>query len=196
MRLTRRLTRRLGRRHPLLLSGCLTPHPLLLSGQRYRDEVVVRLAVEEIALHDGARGDHADDVALHEVWVLGIGLLADGHFVAGLEEPAQIAVHGVVGDAGHGDALVLAHVAAGQGDAEHSCGDAGIVIEGLVEVAEAEEQQGVRVLLLDAEVLAAQGGLGHGRAASWTQSRMTDFSVRQSTFRRSRGVGSLSASSK
>ena len=63
----------------------------------------------------------------------------------------------MVRDSGHGKALALAHRTGGQNDFQFPRGDAGVLVEGLVEVAQPEEDDGVGVLALDAEVLLADG---------------------------------------
>lgn len=132
-------------------------------------EIVVGLLVEEVALDDGAGGDDADDLALDEA--LGGGgvahLLAEGDLVALRDELREVAIDGVVRDAGERDAEALAHRLGGEGDVELARAEFGVVVEGLVEVAEAEEDDGVWVAALDVEVLAADGGEGvHGGECS------------------------------
>ncbi|MEA2586221.1 MAG: hypothetical protein QOF33_4306, partial [Thermomicrobiales bacterium] len=108
-------------------------------------------------VEDGAGSDDAGDLALDETAALGrlADLVADGDFVAGGDEAGDVAFDGVVGDAGEGDALALAHLAAGEDDVEDLGGDLGVALEGLVEVAEAEEEDRVWEPRLDLEVLAA-----------------------------------------
>ena len=85
-------------------------------------------------------------------------LLADGHLVAAVDEPGQVVVQGMVGYAGHGDAVPLAHLPGGQGDLQLPGDQPGILVEGLVEIAQPEEDDGLRVALFHPEVLAADGG--------------------------------------
>ena len=125
-------------------------------------EVVVPLFVEDRLLDEGAGGDDADDGAVDEaLGLLGIlGLLADGDAVAGLEQAVDVGRARVVGDAGHRDAAV-ALGAGGEHDAEHARGGLRVLVEHLVEVAEAEEEDLVRVLRLDGGILLHQRS-GHG----------------------------------
>ena len=131
-----------------------------------RDEVVGPL-VQQARLHHRPRRDDAHDVALDEPGAgRGVAdLLADGHLVAAPDEPRQVALERVRGHAGHGHALSLAHVAARQHDVELRRRRARVLVEGLVEVAEPEEDDGVGVARLHLEVLPAQGGHG-GRSGT------------------------------
>ena len=71
----------------------------------------------------------------------------------------------MVRDAGEGYLIALAHLPRGQHNFQLSGGDAGVLVEGLIEVAEAEEDDGVGVLLFNAKILAADGGdiIFHGK---------------------------------
>src|SRR5205814_2894605 len=101
------------------------------------------------------RRDDAHHRALHGSLRGGrIGqLLADGDALALAYEPGEVAVHGVKRHAGHGDRLAGRLPARGEGDVEERRSAAGIVVEQLVEIAHAVEEQHVRVLTLDAQVL-------------------------------------------
>ncbi len=119
-------------------------------------DVVGLAALQHGAVHR-PRGDDADDVPLDQA--LGGGrvlrLLADGHLIALGDQAADIAVTGVVGDAAHGCALILrlAAVPAGQGQIQLLADQLCILVEHLVEVAQAEKEDGVLVLFLDFQVL-------------------------------------------
>ena len=123
-----------------------------------RDEVVGPL-VQQARLHDRPRRDDAHDVALDQPGAChGVAdLLADGHLVAAADEPRQVALQRVRWHAGHGHSLSLAHVAARQHDVELRRRRARVLVEGLVEIAEPEEDDGVGVARLHLEVLPAQG---------------------------------------
>ena len=137
-------------------------------------EEVAGLVVQAGGVDDGAGGDHPDDVPLHQA--LGGGrvlhLLADGHLVALGDEAGDVGLAGVVGDAAHGDLLlrrllVLAVVPAGEGQVQLPGGQAGIVGEHLVEIAQAEKQDGIRVVPLDLQILFHHGGqFRHGGVTS------------------------------
>ena len=132
--------------------------------QIHAAQVVAALGAEAGLVDDGARGDDADDVPLHQP--LGGGgvlrLLADGHLVALGNEAGDVGVGGVVGDAAHGDLVVeglgLVLVAGGEGKIQLTGRRAGVGAEHLVEVAQTEKQDGVGILLLDLHILAHHGG--------------------------------------
>ncbi len=125
------------------------------------------LGVVGLDLDGRARRQDLDDLPLDDA--LGrprvLDLLADGDLVAEAEELREVGVDGVEGDAAHGDLLP-----GGQGQAEERGGRLGVLVEHLVEIAQPEEEEGVLVLRLDAEVLLhhrGQGGVvGHRRAPS------------------------------
>ena len=128
-------------------------------------EKVAGLVIEARGVNDGAGGDHPDDVPLDQA--LGGGgvlhLLADGHLVALGDEAGDVGLAGVVGDAAHGHPLllglgVLAVVPGSQGQVQFLGRQLGVVGEHLVEVAQAEEQDRVRVVLLNFQILLHHGG--------------------------------------
>ena len=99
-------------------------------------------------------------------------LLADRDLVPGRDQAGDVALGGVVGDAGHRHALALAHLAAGQDDVEHSGRDLGVLLERFVEVAEPEKEDRVGKALLDLQILAPQrnhrrNGLGLHCVGHW-----------------------------
>ena len=113
--------------------------------------------VDERAGREDA-GDGAIDDALGFLRVL--DLVADGDAMALGDEAGEVVLRGVVGDPGHGDALGPL----GERDAQGLVGDFGVLVEELVEVAHAEEEEAVRVALLEGLVLAHRRGvalLGH-----------------------------------
>jgi hypothetical protein len=63
----------------------------------------------------------------------------------------------VIGNAGQGEPLPFPQLARGQRNAQNWGDPLGILAEGLVEIAEAEEDDGVRVLALDLQVLVEDG---------------------------------------
>ncbi len=79
--------------------------------------------------------------------------------MSGLDELRQVVVDRVVGDAGQGDAVSRSHLSSGQHNIADGGEDFGVVIERLVEIAEAEEDDRVGVLLFDLQVLPPQGGI-------------------------------------
>src|SRR5690606_4123433 len=83
-------------------------------------------------------------------------LLCRSHAVAGLDEPREVLVEGVVGEPGQRGLLGGAVAAARQRDAEDVGDDDGVLLERLVEVAHAEEEDGAGVAVLDLPVLPHQ----------------------------------------
>ena len=85
-------------------------------------------------------GEDAGDLAFDEFAGFGFGgLFGDGDAFAGLEQPGEVALGGVVGHAAHRGAAAF-----GEGDVEDGRGGFGVLEEHLVEIAEAEEQDDVR----------------------------------------------------
>ena len=78
--------------------------------------------------------------------------------MAELGQLAEVAPRRVVRDAAHGDRIFLPLVARGERQVEDARRVDRVVVEHLVEVAEPEEHDGVRVPRLDVEVLAHQRG--------------------------------------
>ncbi len=109
-----------------------------------------------------------DDFAADDLFA-GAGLLhlfADGDFEAGADEAGDVNFRRRGRDAAHGHGLARFAVAGGEGDLQFARGDDGVFVEEFVEIAQAEEQQGVRVALLDRMILLHQrgGGFGHSFA--------------------------------
>ena len=139
-------------------------HARLIFAQADRCDVVLLLFFEHVALEHRARRDDAGDGALHQP--LGqrrVGhLFADGDLVALLDQLLHVHVHRVIGHAAHGRALGQAAVLAREGQLQLPGRQLCVVEEHLVEVAQAEEQDGVRILLLHIEIL-----LHHWRHGHW-----------------------------
>ena len=126
---------------------------------------VAGLVIQAGGVDDGAGRHHPDDVPLDKALCRGrvLHLLADGHLVALGDEPGDVGLAGVVGDAAHGDLLlrrlgVLAVVPGGQCQVQFPGRKAGIVVEHLVKIAQPEEQDGIRIVLFDLQVLLHHGG--------------------------------------
>ena len=119
----------------------------------------VRLFGAEGGVGVGARGEDACDFASDEFFgELGIfDLLTESDAVALAEETLDVLLGGVVGDAAHG--LLSFAVARGEGELQLARGDDGVLVEELIEVADADEHQAVGVGLLGGEVLAHGGRL-------------------------------------
>ncbi len=131
-------------------------------------QVVVGISGEQTGFHQRAGGHHPHHLAGHQpANGFRAHLFGDGDVVALADEFADVVFHGVMGDARHGDAHALRHVARGEHNFQFAGDDFGIGIEGFVEIPQAEEEDCLRVLAFDLQVLAADGRdfgffLGHG----------------------------------
>ncbi|KAF5032626.1 hypothetical protein DSECCO2_615280 [anaerobic digester metagenome] len=142
---------------------------LLVLVPEQRAQIIVALGVEVGVLHHRAGGQHAGDGALDQP--LGLArvfyLVAQGHLEALFQQLGDVPFHRMVGHAAHGHAQVGVGVAAGEGDLQFARRRFRIVEEHFVEVAHAVEQQRIRMILLDAQVLLEHGGelrrIGAGR---------------------------------
>ncbi len=123
----------------------------------HRHQIVVAVFVQHGGLGDGAFGHHLAHFPLHQALAGLAHLFRHRDLVAGLHQLGQIALDAVVGHAGQGHPLIVAHRPAGQHHITHLRDDLGVLIEGLIEVAEAEKEDAVRVLFLDRQILAAHG---------------------------------------
>jgi len=146
------------------------PVVMLISLRVDGQQVVVAALGQQTRLNHGAGGDHAGDLAGDEaVDRRGADLLADGDVVAFFDQAGYVVLGGMVRDAGHRDALVLGYRAAGQHQVKLTGGDLGVLVERLVKIAQAEEDDRIRELALDVQVLAAHRGdvcLGHRLASA------------------------------
>ncbi len=114
------------------------------------------LRLQEQLLHDRSRGQDPRDLALDQLFgVAGVfHLFADGDLVPLFHEPGDVAVDGMVGDPAHGDgSAALVPVARGEGDFQVAGRLDGVLVEHLVEIAQAEKDQLVGVAPLDLVVL-------------------------------------------
>ena len=136
-----------------------------------RRQVVVGPLVEEVGLDDRARGDDAHHLAVHQGAALRrlADLLADSDLVAFADKLSQVAIERVMREARQRHAHALAHRPRGEDDLQLARHELGVLVERLVEVAQPEEDDGLREAALDLQVLAAQGR-GHGlpsRVSGW-----------------------------
>jgi hypothetical protein len=86
-------------------------------------------------------------------------LLANRHRLAQPHQLGQIVLGGVIRHACHRDGLPRRLTALRERDVQQSRGLARVIVEKLVEVAHAEEQQHVRMCCLRREVLAHKWGM-------------------------------------
>ena len=116
---------------------------------------VIAVAVQQFVVH-GHTGCYefrhpAFYDALGEFWVF--QLVADRHPIAGLDELVQVGVEGVMRKAGQFGGCRVSVVPFGQRNAQHRRRAYGIFAKGFVEITHPEEQDGIRVALLDRLVL-------------------------------------------
>ena len=123
-------------------------------------QVVVPAGVEQPVLGEGAGGDDPHHRAPHQRLAAaapGLGgvldLVADGDAIALANQPLQVGLGVVRRHPGHGDVRAAVLAAARQGDVEGGRRGGGVLEEHLVEIAHSVEEQAVRVLALDGEVL-------------------------------------------
>ena len=145
--------------------------------RRHGRQEIALARIQQGIVGDGAGRDDPRHLAADQPFgQLGVfDLFADGRPHPGGDQLAQVAFQLVIGKAGHGDG-VFALLAAGQRQIEHAGGRLGVVVEHLVEVAHAKQQQRVgtrplRFLILlhhggdgHAAMLTTEGGRGKGRA--------------------------------
>ena len=146
-----------ARKSPVVTSRNARPKPPRASPDD-GGHVAGRARIQRLLVEDHARRDDADDVALddalHRPRIL--ELLAHRDPVAELGQLHQVRPHRVVRDAAHGDGIFLALVARGQREVEDARDVDRVLVEHLVEVAQPEEDDRVRVPRLDVQVLAHQ----------------------------------------
>ena len=125
-------------------------------------DVVVFPLLQHGGVDEGAGGDDADDVPVHQPLGQGrvLGLLADGHLVALGDEAGDVALAGVVGHAAHGGALLrgLVPVPGGERQVQLPGDQLGVLVEHLIKIPQPEEEDGVGIPLLHLQVLAHHGG--------------------------------------
>ena len=126
---------------------------LLRDGDRSEPE---RLAGLERVLVDQRPGrDQPHDLAPHQLLSRtgNLHLIADGHLVPGGDQAGDVPSRRVMWDSRHGNPI-FSLGAGRQRDAEQLRGEAGVVVEELVEVAEPEEEERIARLRLGLVVLA------------------------------------------
>ncbi|MEX0734366.1 MAG: hypothetical protein WD944_04870 [Steroidobacteraceae bacterium] len=121
----------------------------------YRGEQVVPLRVEERVVGHGPGRHDAHDLARDRPLALAdlAGLLADRDGLALPDEAREIAVELVHGNARHRNGRAVGFTSLRQDDVEKPRAAARVVVEELVEIPHAIEQEDVRMLGLDAQIL-------------------------------------------
>src|SRR6267378_192257 len=132
-------------------------------------EEIVFAGIKESDIGGGARGDDTHDFATDELfaWAGLLHLIADRDLESGADQARDVAFRGVVRNAAHGNGLTLFAVARGESDLKLARGDDRVFVEQFVEIAQAEEQQGVRIPRLDGVIL------HHQRCCRLAHSRVT-----------------------
>ncbi len=141
-------------------------------GLRQGEQDVIGFFVEQLRVGQRPRGDDPRDLAVDRT--LGsrriADLLADRHRLAEAHQLGEVLVHRVIRHARHLDRRARRCAARGEREIEQPRGALRVVVEHLVEVAHAVEQQDVRVLRLQAQVLLhhgrGTGKIGRGRLIS------------------------------
>ena len=136
--------------------------------------VVVAVILKHAALNDGTWRHHPDDIPFDQA--LGGGrvlhLLADGYLIALGNQPGHIGLVAVERHAAHGSPLFLAALLAGQGQIQFPGSRDGVVIEHLIEIADAIKEDLILMLLFDIQILFHHGRqIRHGiPLLSWMRS--------------------------
>jgi hypothetical protein len=126
----------------------------------YCKQQIVALVIEQRRIRQRAGRDDARDLAFDRAFrgIRVTDLLADRNRLAELDELGEVLFDGVIGHACHLDRFACGSATRGQRDIEQARSVLRVVEEKLVEVAHAVEDEHVRMLCLDAQVL-----LHHGR---------------------------------
>ena len=84
--------------------------------------------------------------------------------IAFFDEARQVIFDGMIGNAGQRGAQTLSNRAGGQDDIQFTRSNFGILVEGFVKIAQAEEQERIWILSFDFQILLADGSdiVGHG----------------------------------
>ena len=124
------------------------------------EQEIVLAGREDVRVGNRSRCDDASHLAFHELhsFLDGLHLIANGNLVSLAQQPRDVAVCGVIGNSAHGNGIVAVFVASGKRNFQFARGSYGVIEEEFVEIAQPEEQQGIRSLLLDGVVLPHHGG--------------------------------------
>ena len=132
-----------------------------VTAQVDRRQVRGPFRIQQGVFGERSRGDDAHDFPGYRALARpGIAnLLADGHGFTQAHESAKVVVHRAHGYTRHGYGLAAGLPAAGQCDVHQFGAPAGVVVEEFVEIAHPVEQQHIRMLGLDTQVLLHHGGV-------------------------------------
>ena len=152
-------------------------------------EEVVLFAFDKVG-GGGAGRENTDHFATDDLFAGSrlFELFADGDFVAGADEAGDVVFGGMIGHAAHWDGFAALFVAGGEGDLQDAGGDDRVVVKEFVEIAEAEEEQRLRMLFFHGVVLLHQRSswLGHGQIMRKLFGRLGDYGVGRAGWQPSR----------
>ena len=119
--------------------------------------VIILVFVQHTAFGDSTGGDDPGNATLDDALSLGgvFHLLTDGYFITSCHQTGDIGIHRVGGYATHGSLLLLGFVPVpgGQQKIQFLCGDLGVLVEHLIEIAQPEEQNAILVIRFDLVIL-------------------------------------------
>ena len=120
-----------------------------------RQQQAVALLFQQRGIGERARRHDAHHFAFHRAFAGGgvADLFADRHGLAELHQPRQILLDSVIRHARHFDRLAVGGTALRERNIKQLGGAFRILMKQFVEIAHAVEQQHVRMLCLDAQVL-------------------------------------------
>ncbi len=122
-------------------------------------QIVVAPCFEHARLNDRAGGEDAHHLPRHQpLHQLIAHLLAERHLVAFGDQPGDVVFDGMIGYAGHRHALILAYRPAGEHQVQLRRCNLGVLIKRFVEIAQPEEENRIRMLALDIQILPARWG--------------------------------------
>src|ERR1051325_2381744 len=98
--------------------------------------------------------------------------------MAATDEGGQVTFEAVIGHARQRHTDILTHRLGGQHDVQFARDETRIVVKGLVEIADAEQQYGVAVALLDLLILFIEGSCGGHRSNISTRRSSTEVRAR------------------
>ena len=125
-------------------------------------DVVILAFLQHGAFRDGTGRNHPDDLPLHQSLCQSrvLHLFADSNLIAPSHQPRNIALAAVEGNAAHRHPLLcgFASVPGGQGQIQLLGRQLCVLVEHLIEIPQPEEQDAVRILFLDLQILLHHGG--------------------------------------
>ena len=127
---------------------------------RHRRQIIIFLGVNQPRPASRPRRNHADHFSPHNLLARPrhFHLLADRHLVPRTNQPRDIILRRVIRHPAHRHRLPLFLVPRGQSDLQNLRRHHRVIVEKLVEIPQAEKQQGRRMLLLHRMILLHQWG--------------------------------------